>query len=173
MNIYIIIILCIVLLFITNYLLSYLLMYIEPYSNNISVKDYSYLMKNNNEENLFKVGLSLNTPIYTEDCFEKCDNKSCKILYERDKNLNKCLQCNATKNKCFRKSIIGGNCEDCDETKEDKSDCNNIYNYGCVPPYNLNSVEGVKPYYIQVADNNPASPYNKKCVFCWNILNNI
>jgi hypothetical protein len=153
-------------------------MYIEPYTleeedNNIyKPPQYKQLMLNNNKEKLYKVGLSENTPIYTEGCFDKCDDKSCKIMYERKKNLDKCLQCNSNEKKCFRKSITGGNCDDCMDN-EKQIDCLDIYNYGCVPPNNLNLVRGVDPYFIQIPDNNPNSLYDQKCVFCWNILNGI
>ena len=175
MNIFMIIIICIILLFIANYFSSYSLMYIEPYydAGIVSVDEYAKTLKNNHEKELYRIGLAPNTEIYTEDCNLKCNATSCRVLDERTKNLDKCLKCNATKNKCFRKSIIGGNCDDCDESIEDKSDCYNIYNFGCVPPDNLDAVNGVKPYYIQVPDTNPSSPFNKKCVFCWNILDNL
>ena len=175
MNIFTIIIICIVLLFIANYFRNYSLMYIEPYYNTriVSVDEYAKTLKNNNKKELFRIGLAPNTKIYNEDCDLKCDNKNCKILNEMTKNLDKCLKCNATENKCFRKSIIGGNCDDCDKSIEDKLDCYNIFNFGCVPPDNLDSVNGVKPYYIQIPETNPNSPFNKKCVFCWNILDNL
>ena len=175
MNIFTIIIICIVLLFIANYFRNYSLMYIEPYYNTriVSVDEYAKTLKNNNKKELFRIGLAPNTKIYNKDCDLKCDNKNCKILNEMSKNLDKCLKCNATENKCFRKSIIGGNCDDCDKSIEDKLDCYNIFNFGCVPPDNLDSVNGVKPYYIQIPETNPNSPFNKKCVFCWNILDNL
>ena len=69
-------------------------------------------------------------------------------------------------------SIIGGNCDDCKED-EDKIDCLNTGNFGCINPKDLQSYDGVFPYYIELPDNNPNSPFNKKCIFCWNILDNI
>jgi hypothetical protein len=51
------------------------------------------------------------------------------------------------------------------ENVEDKIDCYSTINYGCPSPNDLNSINGVRPYYIEVVDNSPVSPYNKKCVF--------
>ena len=159
-------------------LLLYCLYNYNYYLNNYHIESfdiakYKEIMMNNNKKNLYKISLNQNTPINMEDCFKKCNNTDCIQMDNKAKVLDKCLKCNATKNKCFRKSIIGGNCDDCDESIEDKSDCYNIYNFGCVPPNNLDAVNGVKPYYIQVPDTNPSSPFNKKCVFCWNILDNL
>ena len=131
------------------------------------------LLNNNNSEILYKIKLN-EFKIYKEDCFDKCNHRECIKLYERIKILDKCLKCNNTKNKCFNKSIIGGTCDDCniDEYK-DKLDCYDVQNFGCSNPDNLNLNKGVEPYYLQIPDNNLNSPYNKKCVFCWNILDNI
>jgi hypothetical protein len=147
-------------------------MYIERYNNVYNIKEYNNLMVNNNKKNLYKIGIKNNTKIYYDKCFEQCDEKNCKIMYNKKLYLDKCLKCNAQKNKCFRKSIIGGNCDDCEENEE-KINCKNIYNFGC-PPYNdLNSSNGVDPYYFLMPDNNPNSIFDKKCVFCWNIFNDI
>jgi hypothetical protein len=59
---------------------------------------------------------------------------------------------------------------------EDKINCFSIENYGCPNPNNLNDLKinsGILPYYIEVPDNNVNSPFNKKCVFCWNLMDNI
>jgi len=130
-------------------------------------------MINNNNEKLFKISLN-NIPILEEDCFSKCDKANCIKLDQLKKNLDKCLKCNNTKNKCFAKSVIGGLCNDCSiEDPKDKLSCYDIENYGCLNPNNLDTEIGVSPYYIQIPDDNINSPYNKKCVFCWNILNEL
>jgi hypothetical protein len=138
---------------------------------------YKNTMLNNNQKNLYKVGLANNINIYREDCFEKCDSQSCIQLDQKTKLLEKCLKCNSKKNRCFNKSIIGGICNDCSiENIEDKMNCYEIGNFGCVNPDNLNNIQnnvGIDPYYIEVPDNNPNSPFNQKCVFCWDILDNI
>jgi len=142
-------------------------------NEHFNIKNYKSLMLNNNNENLFKISLE-NIPILEEDCFEKCDSQNCIKLDQQRKNLEKCIKCNNTKNKCFKKSVIGGLCDDCDiEDINDKINCYDINNYGCTNPNNLQINEGIKPYFIEIPDNNVNSPYNKKCVFCWNILNEI
>ena len=134
---------------------------------------YDKLLLNDNHDKLYKFKLN-NFKIYEEDCFDKCNYRECVKLYEKNKILNECLKCNKTKNKCFKKDILGGSCDDCNiQEYENKLDCYDIQNYGCTDPDNLDLNKGVSPYYIEVADTNLNSPYNKKCVFCWNILDNI
>jgi hypothetical protein len=142
-------------------------------TEHFNIKEYKKLMLNNNNEKLYRISLN-DIPILEEDCFQKCDRENCIKLDQLKKNLDKCLKCNNTKNKCFAKSIIGGLCNDCNiENPEDKMDCLSIINYGCLNPNNLETDNGVSPYYIQIPDDNINSPYNKKCVFCWNILNEL
>ena len=153
---------------------------IESYENNkinvinANIKKYKEIMFNNNEKKLYKIGLNENIDIREEDCFDKCDHSNCLKMMNQKKILNQCLECNKQKNKCFNKSIIGGNCDDCSiENNEDKLDCYDVNNFGCPNPENINFSVGINPYYVQVNDNNLNSPYDKKCIFCWNILGNI
>lgn len=126
-----------------------------------------------NNKKLYKLKLSDDTKIQTEDCDDKCDQANCIKLKDKLRVLNECVKCNKQKNKCFTKSIIGGNCDDCINDEESKLDCYDVNNFGCSNNNNLQINKGVSPYYIQVPDNNINSPYNKKCAFCWNILDNI
>ena len=140
---------------------------------NVSINEYKTIMLENDTEKLFKLSLNEETmPILEEDCFQKCDKANCIKLDQQKKTLEKCLQCNRKKNKCFSKSIIGGLCDDCSiEYESDKLNCYDIANYGCLNPNNLDTGVGVAPYYIEIPDTNVNSPFDKKCVFCWNILN--
>ena len=145
--------------------------------NNIYTFDeYQKLMLKNfkstdGNRNFYKIGLN-KLELLKEDCFEKCDSRECIKMDELQKNLDKCLKCNNQKNKCFKKTIIGGICDDCsDDTK--KIDCYNIQNFGCTNPINIDYNKGIDPYFISVNDDNVNSPYDKKCVFCWNISNEI
>lgn len=126
-----------------------------------------------NHKNLYKLKLSKDTIIQTEDCDDKCDKTNCIKLKDKLRVLKHCVKCNKQKNKCFNKSIIGGNCDDCINDEENKLDCYDINNFGCSDNNNLQINKGVSPYYIEVPDDNINSPYNKKCAFCWNILDNI
>lgn len=166
----IIFIITITFVFIINYILS-------KYNKNslyekyvsYTLDDYKDLMLKNNKEKLYKISLK-NTKIRRENCFETCDKKNCIKLDDKKRLLDKCLKCNSQKNKCFKKSIIGGLCDDCSgEDEKNKIDCNNILNFGCIDPNNLNNNNGVEPYFIQIPDINVSSPFDKKCVFCWNI----
>ena len=143
--------------------------YLEHFKN-VSIDEYHKIMlNNNNNSKLYNIGLNNNLPINREDCYEKCDKANCLKMFEMNRILKKCLTCNSQKNKCFRKSIIGGTCDDCNE----KTNCYDIQNFGCANPKNLNDNIGVEPYFTEINDNNINSPYDKKCVFCWNILDNI
>ena len=93
-------------------------------------------------------------------------------MRQMKKTLDKCIKCKA-EGKCFKKSIIGGVCNDCDENETDKIDCYDVKNFGCPNPKDINYDIGVPAYYTEINDDNVNSPYNKKCVFCWNILDNI
>jgi hypothetical protein len=140
---------------------------------NLDIPMYKTKMLNNNKEKLFKIGFNDKIEIRREDCFFKCDQEKCIKLDNMTKLLDKCNKCNLQYNKCFQKTVIGGNCNDCDESKIEKINCNDIKNFGCPPPDNIDNNNGVEPYYIQVPDNNVNSPYNEKCSFCWDILDEI
>jgi hypothetical protein len=166
--------------FIIIFILIFIYIYYEKKNENFysfDTQNYKNIMLNNDKKKLYKIGIAKDIKIYREDCFDKCDSKSCIKLDQQQKMLDKCLKCNMQKNKCFNKSIIGGLCDDCNiENIEDKSNCYEIGNFGCVNPNNLNNTLtniGIDPYYIEVPDNNPNSSFDKKCVFCWNILDNI
>jgi hypothetical protein len=173
MILFIIIILIILIIF---YLINKIF-YINLNKEYFDIDEYKKKMLENNNKKLYKLSLNSNIKILSEDCDDKCNKADCIKLKQRSKLLDKCIQCNSQPNKCFNKSIIGGNCDDCDITDINKKmNCSNIENYGCPNPNNLNTLEineGIQPYYIQIPDNNVNSPYNKKCVFCWNILDNI
>lgn len=136
------------------------------------INNYKQIMKNNNKEKLYKIKLNENIKLETEDCFEKCGKSECIKMNSMKKILEKCINCNSQKNKCFNKSIIGGVCDDCNNSEE-KIDCFNIQNFGCTNPYNIDNNNGGFPYFVEIPDENINSPYNKKCVFCWNLLDNI
>ena len=99
-------------------------------TNIVDINTYSNIMLNNDKKKLYKIGLDDNINIYEEQCFEKCDKTSCIKLENQKKILDDCLKCNSQKNKCFNKSIIGGNCDDCNNINiEDKLDCLDIKNF--------------------------------------------
>jgi hypothetical protein len=170
-----------IILFLLFFIINMLLKKYEYFNLNnietVSLKEYSKIMVNNNNNKLYKISLSNNMPIYTDDCFLKCSHEDCIKFENRKKLLDKCLKCNNEKNKCFKKSIIGGNCDNCNiKNIEDKEDCYKIHNYGCPSPDNINNLSinrGVRPYYLEIPDNNVNSPFDKKCVFCWDLLDNL
>ena len=129
-------------------------------------------MFNNDKRKLYKVGLSDNINILEEDCFDKCDQSNCVKMLNQKKILNDCLKCNIQKKKCFNKSIIGGNCDDCMKG-ETPIDCLRTDNFGCTNPANFNSFNGSYPYYFELPDYNITSPLDQKCVFCWQIEDQI
>jgi hypothetical protein len=52
-----------------------------------------------------------------------------------------------SQNKCFHKSIIGGNCDDCMED-EVPIDCYDTRHFGCTNPRDFNSYNGVSSYFV-------------------------
>jgi hypothetical protein len=137
------------------------------------IPTYKNIMLNNNKKKLYKIGLDKDINIDDEDCYKKCDYENCTKLHDMRKELKKCVKCNSQKNKCFKKSIIGGLCNDCESEMDDKINCYNTTNFGCANPNNIQYNIGVDPYFVEINDDNVNSPYNKKCVFCWNLLDNI
>jgi hypothetical protein len=173
-------------IFLTIFIILYLLNNLFIKNNKINNKnnkeyfdteEYKKLMLNNDKKKLYRIMLDKKIEILRDECYERCDKKKCILLDDKTKWLEKCLKCNIQDKKCFNKSIIGGNCDDCDvDNIDEKLDCLAIENYGCPNPNNLSDLsvnDGIKPYYIEVPDNNVNSPFNKKCVFCWNIMDNI
>jgi len=167
-----------IIVFIIIILLFLLINYIISKKEYFDITEYDNIMLNNyynNFNNLYKIGLNKNIPIYRDECFDKCNAEECIKLEEKRKWLKKCNECNKIEGKCFHKSIIGGNCDDC-LPNEEKIDCYNIDNFGCTTPSNINNLQvynGIEPYFLEVPDNNPNSPYNKKCVFCWDIMDSL
>lgn len=138
---------------------------IEPFN----FLDYNKLLESTNK--LLRPSFASNIKPEEEDCFEMCDSRECIQMQERNKILNSCLKCHE-ENKCFRKSIIGGNCDDCMEN-EIPINCYDTRNFGCTNPRDLNSFNGVHSYFIMSNDDDVNSLYNKECLFCWNILDNL
>lgn len=169
----ILLIFIIICLFILFFLIKYLINQ-NKYDNNNELKENFDLVqwKNkliNNLTNAVATKLKIpNESIKTEDCDSKCDASDCKIMRQMKKNLQECVKCHENPKKCFRRSIIGGNCDDC--LKDEKQiDCSSTKEFGCTPPHNVFSYDGSLPYFIEIPDDNLNSPYDKKCVFCWQI----
>jgi hypothetical protein len=100
-----------------------------------------------------------------KDCDEKCGSKECKIMYEQQRNLDACRKCHTNPRKCYRKSITGGNCEDCLEG-EKQIQCNDVSQFGCVNPANLSSKRGVDPYYVIKTTFLQSPHIDQQCFFC-------
>ena len=157
-------------------ILIIILFYFIKFSNltfnlkeSFDIEEYNKIMLNNNKKKLYKIRLE-NIKIESEDCKLKCDERECLKLEHRTKVLEKCVKCNSQKNKCFNPTIIDGTCDDCTpDNINDKVDCFDLENYGCPNPENIDVNLGISPYYIEVPDNNVNSPFNKKCIFCWNL----
>jgi len=134
---------------------------------------YKNIMKNDDHSKLYKIYVDPEFELHdSEDCFDKCDKTECLKMDSMNHVLKKCVKCNAMNNKCFNRSIIGGTCDDCMKNQQ-KMDCYDIQNFGCTNPYNINDRKGTEPYFIEMNDSNLNSPYSKKCVFCWNLLDSI
>lgn len=158
-------ILCIIFVFLYFYS-------IEPFENKmvLNVQDYRNFIMENDNKTLIKPKLFKNA-IETEDCALKCNDQDCIKLNEMKRNFENCQKC-TLEGKCFHKTIIGGNCDDC-QPDEKPMDCARTDNFGCTNPNNLNSFQGTAPYYIEIADYNVYSPFDQKCVFCWQLENEI
>jgi hypothetical protein len=144
----------------------------EYFDNEIkeyTLNDYKNLMLNNDKKKLFKKALNKNLKRRRKDCLSTCDDRECIKLEEMHKLLKKCIKCNKNKKKTFKKSIIGGTCDDYDGKQDEKLDCYDIMNFGCINPDDIDSKKGVFPYYVLLNDNNINSSFDKKCAFCWQL----
>jgi len=140
-------------------------------NNGVSLKIYQdTLLKDTEHNNIYKPRIPLKELKY-EDCERQCDGRDCIKMREMKKTLDKCIQCKA-EGKCFKKSIIGGNCDDCIKG-ETPMDCLRTDNFGCTNPTDFNKFDGSYPYYFELQDFTISSPLDQKCVFCWQIEDQI
>ncbi len=167
---YIIFILLCIYIFINKYFLNkeYFLNEeesIKEISNPIQYKDL--LLKNLERGILTKMKIKP-TDVQREDCAEKCGEKDCKIMYEQKRNLDACNMCHKNKNKCYKKSISGGNCEDCLDD-EVQMKCNDVSNFGALNPNDLFSKNGVDPYFVIKTTFSPNSDMSQECRFSYDL----
>ena len=149
-------------------------LYKETFLNEEEVKEISnpvqyknVLLKNIENGILTKMKIKP-SDVQREDCPEKCGEKDCKIMFEQKRNLDSCNLCHKNKNKCYKKSITGGNCEDCLEG-DIQMKCNNIYNFGAQNPNDLFSKNGVDPYFVIKTTFSPNNDMNQECIFSYDL----
>ena len=102
-----------------------------------------------------------------KDCLQNCDRGSCLKLYNKALLYDNCKKCRE-KGMCFSRELIHGVCNPCMKG-EKPINCESIYQFGCKNPYNLEDIDGVRPYYIMVDANAVNYAYDTKCKFCWNL----
>ncbi len=142
---------------------------IKEISNPIQYKDL--LFKNLERGVLTKMEIKPSN-VQREDCNEKCGEKDCKIMYEQKRNLDACNACHRSNpKKCYKKSITGGNCEDCLDG-EVQMKCNDVSNFGAPNPSDLFSKNGVDPYFVIKTTFSPNSDMSQECRFS-NDLNDL
>ncbi len=138
---------------------------IKEISNPIQYKDL--LFKNLEHGVLTKMKIKP-SDVQREDCAEKCGEKECKIMFEQKRNLDACNLCHKNKNKCYKKSITGGNCEDCLDG-EVQIKCNDVSNFGALNPNDLFSKNGVDPYFVIKTTFSPNSDMSQECRFSYDL----
>jgi hypothetical protein len=141
---------------------------IEKFSNIVlSQKKFNKFILNKTSNTSYKVGLK-DVKIQRENCFDKCGAEDCIKLYMKTKNYKRCTECQKDENKCFNKLYTLGDCNMCGDNLK-RMNCNHKNDIGCTDPNDIFGLEGVEPYYIEVPSNNSNSPFDKKCVFCWQL----
>lgn len=133
----------------------------EEISNPIQYKNL--LLKNIENGVLTKIKIKP-SDVQREDCPEKCGEKDCKIIFEQKRNLDTCNICHKNSKKCYKKSITGGNCEDCLEG-DIQMKCNDVSNFGAPNPSDLFSKNGVDPYFVIKTTFSPNSDMSQECRF--------
>lgn len=137
----------------------------------ISLFEYQDIMLNDKDhKKIYRQHLKLDE-LKFDDCERQCEATDCIKMREMKRVLDKCVKCKA-EGKCFKKSIIGGTCNDC-QPNEKPMDCFRTDNFGCTNPTDFNSFNGSYPYYFELQEYNVSSPFDQKCVFCWQIENQI
>jgi len=132
----------------------------------LSQKKFDKFILKNAGKKAFNVGLK-DVKIQRENCFQKCDAENCIKLYMKRKNYHNCVKCQEKKGKCFNNNMYTmGNCDDCGNNLK-KLNCQHKDNIGCTDPHNIYSLDGIEPYFIEVPSQSANSPFNSKCVFCW------
>ena len=141
---------------------------IETFKQYLSRKEFDKLIVKSNEYNLYKVSLGNKFKIQRENCFKKCDYRDCVKLYNFRNNYKNCLKCQKNEDKCYKKLLTYGSCDDCNKFLR-KNNCKSKSSYGCTDPDNIFTTGGIEPYFIEVPSNNSNSPFDSKCVFCWEL----
>lgn len=137
----------------------------------VSLFNYQDIMlKNQDHDKIYRPRLKLEELKY-DDCERQCDATDCIKMREKKKVLDRCIKCKA-EGKCFKKSIIGGTCNDCQQN-EAPMDCLRTDNFGCTNPMDFTSFNGSYPYYFELQDYNVNSIFDQRCVFCWQIEDQI
>lgn len=134
-------------------------------SNPIQYKNL--LIKNLEDGILTKIKIKSND-VQRDDCPEKCGEKDCKIMFEQKRNLDDCNRCHKNSKKCYKKSITGGNCEDCLEG-DIQIKCNDVSNFGAPNPNDLFSKNGVDPYFVIKTTFSPNSDMSQECIFSYDL----
>ena len=132
----------------------------------LSQKKFDNFILKNAGKKAFNVGLK-DIKIQRENCFQKCDAENCIKLYMKRRNYHNCVKCQEKKGKCFNNDMYTmGNCDDCGKNLK-KLNCHHKNNIGCTDPNNIYSLDGIEPYFIEVPSQSANSPFDSKCVFCW------
>lgn len=142
---------------------------VEYFSIKYTKNEFDNIIKGAKSNNkIYNVSLSDSTRIQRENCFKKCNYEDCVKLYMKRKNYKKCLDCQMDSKKCYKKLLTFGGCDTC-SNYVGKSKCGSMKNYGCPRLNDIYSDNGIEPYFIEVPSKNNNSPFDSKCVFCWNI----
>lgn len=137
----------------------------EEISNPVQYKNL--LLKNIENGILTKMKIKPSN-VQREDCPEKCGEKECKIMFEQKRNLDDCNKCHKNPKKCYKKSITGGNCEDCLDG-ELQMKCNDVSNFGAPNPNDLFSKNGVDPYFVIKTSFSQNNDMSQECRFSYDL----
>jgi hypothetical protein len=134
-------------------------------SNPVQYKNL--LIKNIENGVLTKMKIK-SSDVQREDCPEKCGEKDCQIMFEQKRNLDDCNKCHKNSKKCYKKSITGGNCEDCLD-REEQMKCNDVSNFGSLNPNDLFSKNGVDPYFVIKTSFSSNNDMSQECRFSYDL----
>ena len=167
--IFIVIFICIYIFLIIKKYYKSNFFYNEKFTTQIlSQKKFDKFILNKPNNISYKVGLK-NIKIQRENCFKKCGVENCTKLYMKRLNYTNCKKCQKDKKKCYDNTLYTvGACNMCGNNLK-KTNCNHKNQIGCTNPNNIYGLEGVEPYYIEVPSKSSNTPFDTKCVFCWEL----
>jgi len=168
----------IVILFVIVLMIIFILLnFKNNYTKNETFLNVNQSQLNNlflkNKNTLYKVNLKKQKLTNINECFKKCNFQDCLKLKKMQEKYNQCMTCQIDDNKCYQNLLDNGNCQSCGNVLN-KFNCQDLNYFSCPQINDIYNKKGKEPYYLEIINQHDiTSPYDQKCLFCWNLKNYI